>query len=82
MRKITPKTDEYMVSETHKKEKSKPVYPRFRIELEHLPEAKKWELGKEYEVKLKLKMTGISQSRFDNSAEFDITEIGVKEPPK
>lgn len=82
MRKIKPKTDKYMTSGPVglKEGKSEPVYPRFRIDLEHLPEAKKWEVGKEYEIAMKVKMTGISISKFDNSAEFDIKEIESEAP--
>jgi len=59
-----------------KKGESKPIYPTMRIDLTHLPEAKKWELGKTYEVEFGLRLVGLSQSRYDNSAEFEIVEIG------
>lgn len=76
MRKIKPKQDEYAVGiGPSKKAKSKPVYPTFRIDLSHLPEAKKWELGKKYRLELELVLTGLSQSRFDNTAEFEIHGI-------
>ena len=55
----------------------KPIYPNFRIELVHLPEAKKWEIGQEYTITMKLKMVGISISRYQNDAEFEIHEIGI-----
>lgn len=58
-----------------KKEKSKPIYPTFRIDLKHLPEAKNWKLGDDAMIELKVKLTALSQSRFDNSAEFEIHEI-------
>ena len=51
------------------------VFPTFRIELVHLPEAKKWKVGMEYTITLKLNQTGISISKFQNDAEFDI--IGI-----
>lgn len=69
-----------MMMEGPAKTDSKKFYPRFRIELAHLPEAKKWEIGKEYTIGLKLKMTGISISRFQNDAEFDI--IGIDSDAK
>lgn len=53
----------------------KKFFPNFRIELVHLPEAKKWDIGKEYTIALKLKMTGVSISRYQNDASFDI--IGI-----
>ena len=81
MRKITPKTDKYMIGGDmpSKKGESKPIYPTIRIDLEHLPEAKKWEVGKSYNLELSLKMVGLSQSRYDNSAEFEIHEIEPEE---
>lgn len=78
MRKITPKTDEYMVSSgigPNKKGKATPIYPTIRIDLEYIPEAKNWKLGKSYEVELGLKLIGLSQSKYNNSAEFEIREI-------
>lgn len=81
MRKIKPKQDEMMLSSgpgIMTKKKAEPIYPRLRIDLEHLPEAKKWDIGKEYELNLKLKMVGISISRFDNNAEFEIRELGCE----
>ncbi len=78
MRKVKPQSNDDrfgIASSKHDKEKS---FPRFHIGLEHLPEAKKWEIGKEYLVTLKLKQTGISISKFDNSADFDIIGIDPK----
>lgn len=77
MRKITPKTDKFMQSAPVglSKGESQPIYPTFRIELEHLPEAKKWKLGETHNVMLGLKLVALSQGRFDNSAEFEIHAI-------
>ena len=77
MRKIVPKTHEGL-SATSPSGKEKPHFPTFRIELIHLPEAKKWDVGSEYMVTLKLKQTDISISRFQNDAEFDIIGINPK----
>jgi len=74
MRKIIPKTNKEMDVPVSSNEERK-YYPQFRIELVHLPEAKKWDIGTEYTMTLKVKMTGISISRFQNNAEFDI--IGI-----
>lgn len=74
---IKPKVDDIMASAPIglKKEKSKPIYPTIRIQLEHLPEAKNWKLGEMHCMELKVKLIGLSQSRFDNSAEFEIQGI-------
>lgn len=55
--------------------KSKPIYPTFRMDLEFLPEAKDWKVGQSYEITMNVKMIGLSQSRYDNSAEFEIREV-------
>lgn len=77
MRDIKPKTDSYAEPSlgSLKKVKAKPIFPTFRIDLEHLPEAKNWKLNNEYNIEMKLKLVGLSQSRFDNSAEFEILAI-------
>lgn len=88
MTKIKPKVDDYMESGigAMKPKKSPPRYPTLRLDLETIPEAKKWEVSKagsnegpEYTIELKVKMIGLSQSRFDNSAEFEIREIETGE---
>lgn len=81
MRNIKPKTDKYMEPTVAglKKGESKPIYPTFRVDLNHLPEAKKWDLGKAYKIEMEVKLVGLSQSRFDNSAEFEIHKIGSED---
>ncbi len=59
-------------------------YPDFHIDLSHLPEAKDWEIGKEYTVALKLKMGSMNirnekEGRGTGSAGFDIVGIKVEE---
>ena len=80
MKKIKPKTHEPMMDGPAKSDSK--IYPRFRIDLEHLPEAKKWTIGKEYKIELKLKMTGISISKFQNDTEFDIVGIETQSGEK
>ena len=81
MRAIEPKTNSSMgLDESPKKDKK--YYPTFRIDLKHLPEAKKWDLDKEYTVTLKLKMVGISQAKYQNDAEFEIIGIDPKAKAK
>ena len=78
MRKVVPKKDSYAIGgigPSLKKGESKPIYPTIRIDLTHLPEAKNWKVGNEYNLELELKMVGLSQGRFDNNAEFEIHGI-------
>lgn len=75
MRKIKPKSNKSMTDTPALSTKGEEIWPTFRIGLEHLPEAKKWKIGEEYTIELKVKMVGISQSRFQNDAEFEIKEI-------
>ena len=73
MIKIKPKEsgmDSMPISESS--DKKAKVYPRLCLKHEFIPEVKDWEVGKEYEITLKLKMTGLSISKFQNDSEFDI----------
>lgn len=81
MRKVEPKTDDYMLGGMGpmKQKKSEPRYPTIRLELDTLPEAKDWKVGESYHLEMEVKMVGISQSRFDNSAEFEIRQIGTED---
>ena len=76
-RKIEPKRMENGIIA----ESSKEYYPEFRIDLMHLPEAKDWELGKEYYISLKLRQTSMDLHKNKKDKEmgyigFDI--IGIK----
>ena len=75
MRKIKPEKMEGM-----KEMASKPMYPHFSIGLMHLPEAKKWEIGKKYKIALELKMNSLSIDKMmgeeHGHAGFDI--IGIE----
>ena len=84
MRKIIPETDDYSIGTAHglKKEKSKPRYPTIRIDHKHFPEAKGSAPGDEHHVEMKLKMVGNNQSRYDNSGEYEIHEMGAKKKAK
>ena len=81
MRKIEQKVDEMgpMVESSGKMKKHEPIksYPRLRLEHQFFPEVKKWEVMKEYTITLKVKMTGISISKFQNDSEFDIIGFGT-----
>lgn len=70
-----------------KKAESKPRYPTIRMDLDTIPEAKDWKVseagsdkGNEYEITMKVKMIGLSQSRFDSNAEFEVREIEAAGP--
>lgn len=77
MRNVKPKKDEYMSPSSVglKKGESKPQYPTVRLDLDTIPEAKDWKVGETYRIEMEVKMVGISQSRFDNSAEFEVHKI-------
>jgi len=78
MRKIEPKVDK-MGPCCESSEKKEPIktYPRLRMEHLFFPEVKKYEVGKEYTMTLKVKMTGLSISKFQNDSEFDIIGFGT-----
>lgn len=79
MRNVKPKQDEYTVGPSLKTKKSPPRYPTVRLDLDTVPEAKDWKVGKTYGLEMVVKMVGLSQSRFDNSAEFEIRKIGTED---
>lgn len=79
MRKIVPK-DEKPMTDTPSVSSDRPIYPYFRIELQHLPEAKKWDVGKEGVIAIKYKLVGKSISRYQNDVEFEIH--GIDPDPK
>jgi len=65
------------------------IYPTFYIDIKNLPEAKEWEIGKEYEITLRIRQTGLSIRKNESSkedygnADFEIVGIGVHgEAPK
>ena len=59
-------------------------YPKFSIDLEHMPEAEKWDIGKKYTITLELEMTGINIEKKEdyNNASFDIKGIDVPKAKK
>lgn len=78
MRKIKPteaNTMDCPCEVSSSKEKNKKIYPSFRMDHKYFPESKKWEVGKDYTVTLKLTMVGQSISRFNNESEFEIKGI-------
>lgn len=89
MKDIEPKKDKYAEGPSLATKESKPRYPTMRLDLDTIPEAKKWEVvkegeekGKEYEIKVRVRMIGLSQGRFDHSAEFELRGIETGEGEK
>lgn len=84
MRKVVPEKDQYATSSPKglSKAESAPRYPTLRFQLKDLPEAKTWKVGDTYHIELDLKMSGISISKWDNSAEFEIHAIGTEADEK
>ena len=77
MKKVEPKKEKYMTS-GGKEAAEKPSYPTIRVPLEHLPDAKKCELGDMCHVGIMGKVVSLSQSRFDKSVEFEMHEVGME----
>ena len=80
MRKITLKKRKDFLAEG----KNEVRYPKFSIDLEHLPEAEKWDIGKKYTLTLELEMTGLNIEKKEdyNNASFDIKGIDVPKAKK
>lgn len=78
--KIKPKTDAYMESSPVglKKGETKPSYPTVRFQLEHLSEAKDCKIGDMCTIEVTGKVVSLSQSRFDNSVEIEMHEVGME----
>lgn len=67
-------------------ESPREVYPHFSIPIEHLPEAKKWDIGKTYYVTLELRQSDMSMHKSKRAefghVGFDITGIEVTKGSK
>jgi hypothetical protein len=77
-RKIEPKKPKEIKEDMVEKEN----WPRFHIGLEHLPEAKKWDIGKKYRISLEVEMTGLNVSDNYSDASFDIKAIKIESKVK
>lgn len=76
-----------VVKESKSKSKSIEPYsenpqPNLYLTEKVLPEIKNWEIGKEYDLMIKVKMTGIREQDYGMdkgkvTADFKITQIGV-----
>ena len=58
-----------------------PYYPSFSVTKDQLPEAEDWEVGKDYEVCIKVKMTGshLHEGRVKEKYDFKMIKIGCDE---
>jgi hypothetical protein len=45
------------------------------LEIDSFPEMENWQVGKEYEISMKVKMTGRNKSKYSNCGDFEIKEI-------
>ena len=79
MRKVKPKSVDEEYGPMRAKGGKEKIYPKIRIHTDHLPEAKDWKVGESHEIHMKGKMVGLSQSKFQNEAEFEITHIEPKD---
>lgn len=81
MNKIKPKQDEYAVGGSVKgtltKKKSPPIYPKVRVGLENLPEAKKMKLGDHVKLHVHGKVSALNQGGYDNSVEIEMHHVGM-----
>lgn len=58
-------------------EKERLIFPHLDIDLEYLPEARKWKNGNTYEVTLRITQRSIREDERSGSAGFDIVGISV-----
>jgi len=82
MRKIKPEIYDDCVPSMKRSLTKEEHYPHFNISIDHLPEAKKWEIGNTYYVTLELKQTSIEINKNEDKESgyvgFDITAIDVE----
>lgn len=78
MRKIKPKSPKEAKAEMA----PTPSYPSFGLDLEHLPEARDWEIGKTYQIGLQVKLTGLDLSKQWEHVRFDVMGTEVQKANK
>lgn len=77
MRKVVPEKMKNEMVGTPTKE----MYPTIYLDNNTLPEGKKWEVGKTYDVKLRLRMTGFSMRKHKDGKEHgnsDFEVVGIE----
>lgn len=76
MRYIKPKTFKMEMMSNE----DEPRFPMIDLDVKDIPEAKDWEVGKEYEVTLKVRMRSITDSiKGDDRVCFDILGVETDE---
>jgi len=74
--KVTPETYGMMEGPS----KPKPHYPEFRLKLKDIPEAKDWEVGKQYKIELIVEQVMLSERKDeDGQVEFCIMAVNAGE---
>lgn len=58
-----------------KKSEIVPSGPSLYLDEKQLPEIRGWDVGKSYEMTIKVKMTSLNETEENQSAGFEITEI-------
>ncbi len=71
---VTPET--YGPMESSKETK---YYPSISLKLEDIPEAKDWEIGKQYTIGIVVEMTNMRKSEDESSVGFDILAVKAGE---
>lgn len=61
--------------------KDRKIFPHFDIDLEYLPEARKWQNGNTYEVVLRLKQRSIREDERGGNVGFDVVGIKAQKNP-
>ena len=77
MRKVVPEKMEGMAEISP----MKAHYPSIYLDNTTLPEGKKWEVGKVYDIKLRLRMTGFSMRKHKDGKEHgnsDFEVVGIE----
>ena len=85
MKKVIPKSNDYMEDrpmEQTKKKKQEKIYPKFTVRHENIPESKTMEVGKTYKIEMKVKVVGLSISRYSNDTELEIREYEIEKSKK
>lgn len=79
LRKVKPVNHAASLTSMLKNMAATDQYPTIRIPLDCIPEAKDWEIGEDYEVDMVLRMVGLTNTKHEQIAEFEIREVGPED---